>query len=139
MLKPGGYLQRDELDCVNMHVKTSSSSALQAPALQQIRTMSWANDRYDWTLRITWFLKDAGFEEIDLQSSGDEDRLVRAFNEQHLLTMEEFADSLMGMGKEEAAEMWWGLIERGEREAEQGNELCIPRVVCRGRKPGREV
>ncbi|KAF7949173.1 hypothetical protein EAE96_008341 [Botrytis aclada] len=135
MLKPGGYLQWDELDCVNMHVKTSSSS-VQAPALQQIRTKSWANGRYDWTLQIGSFLKDAGFEEIDVQNFGDEDRLVRAFNEQHLLTMEEFADSLMRIGKEDVAEMWWGLIERGEREAEEGNALCIPRVVCRGKKPG---
>ncbi|TGO54450.1 hypothetical protein BCON_0107g00330 [Botryotinia convoluta] len=135
MLKPGGYLQWDELDCVNMHVKTPSSS-IQAPALQQIRTMSWANGRYDWTRRIPSFLKDVGFEEIDLQNFGDEDRLVRAFNEQHLLTMEEFADSLMRIRKGEAAEMWWELIERGQREAEEGNTLCIPRVVCRGKKPG---
>ncbi|TGO21861.1 hypothetical protein BPAE_0196g00140 [Botrytis paeoniae] len=135
MLKPGGYLQWDELDCVNIHVKTPSYT-LQAPALQQIRTISWANGRYDWTRRIPSFLKDTGFEEIDLQNFGDEDRLVRAFNEQHLLTMEEFADSLMRIGKREAAEMWWGLIERGEREAEEGNALCIPRVVCRGKKLG---
>lgn len=117
-----------------MHVKTASSST-QAPALKQIRTMSWANGRYDWTLRIPSFLEDAGFEEMDMQNFGDEDRLVRAFNEQHLLTMEEFADSLMRIGKGKAAEMWWELIERGEREAEEGNALCIPRVVCRGKKP----
>ncbi|KAF7879458.1 hypothetical protein EAF04_000654 [Stromatinia cepivora] len=135
MLKPGGYLQWDELDCVNMHVKLPTSSPdIKAPALEKIREMSWANGRYDWTLKIPEFLTEAGFQDVRMQKFGDEDRLVRAFNEQHLLTMDEFASSLGRMGKRDVADTWYGLIERAEKEAEMGAALCIPRIVCTARK-----
>ncbi|KAJ8065346.1 hypothetical protein OCU04_006034 [Sclerotinia nivalis] len=135
MLKPGGYLQWDELDCVNMHVKLPISSPdTKAPALEKIREMSWANGRYDWTLKIPEFLTKTGFQDVQMQKFGDEERLVRAFNEQHLLTMDEFASSLGRMGKSDVADMWYGLIERAEREAGMGAALCIPRIVCTARK-----
>lgn len=44
----GGYLQWDELDCVNMKVKKVDPD-IQAPALDQIREMCYANGRYNWS------------------------------------------------------------------------------------------
>jgi SAM-dependent methyltransferase len=134
MLKPGGYLQWDELDCVNMCVKKVSPE-IPAPALEQIREKSWANGRHDWTVRIPDFLKEAGFENVDIQYVGDEPKLVRAFNEQHLLTMNEFASSLMRIGKVDAAQTFYRLIEEGYKESTAGAALCIPRIVCVGQKP----
>ncbi|KAB8296938.1 hypothetical protein EYC80_002346 [Monilinia laxa] len=134
MLRPGGYLQWDELDCVHMHVK--GAAAERAPALTQIRKMSWANGRYDWTVRIGEFLREAGFRDVETRGVGDAESLVRAFHEQHLLTMTEFAESLVRMGEGEGARKLFGLIEQGEREAEEGAALCIPRVVCVARKEG---
>ena len=52
---------------------------------------------------------------------GDKSELVRAFNEQHLLTMEEFAASLVKVGKMEAAETFHKFID----EAYQSRERCF--------------
>jgi hypothetical protein len=133
MLKPGGYIQWDELDCLDMTVKKVSPE-IQAPALEQIREKSWADGRYDWTVRIPDVLKEEGLENVIGHMYGDEVGLTRAFNEQHLLTMDEFARSLARLGKVEAAETFWGLIEEGEKEAVQGAALCIPRIVSWGKK-----
>lgn len=133
MLKPGGYLQWDELDCVNMHVKTIDPS-VEAPALEQLRKMSWANGRYDWTLDLPKFMAEEGFQEVRIEHFGDRDELVRSFNEQHLLTMEEFGLSLMRMRNEAAAETFFEVIRKAYRESIEGSALCIPRIVCVGRK-----
>lgn len=60
MLKPGGYLQWDELDGVNMDVKNVDPN-LQAPALDQLRQSSWAKGRYDWTTQLPQFFTEEGF------------------------------------------------------------------------------
>ncbi|PQE03071.1 UMTA methyltransferase family protein [Rutstroemia sp. NJR-2017a BVV2] len=134
MLKPGGYIQWDELDCVDMTVKKVSPE-IQAPALEKLREKSWADGRYDWTVQIPYVLKEEGFENVKGHVYGDEAGLTRAFNEQHLLTMDEFARSLARLGKVEAAEAFWCLIEEGEKEAVEGAALCIPRIVSTGKKP----
>ncbi|PQE22943.1 UMTA methyltransferase family protein [Rutstroemia sp. NJR-2017a BBW] len=53
----------------------------------------------------------------------------------HLLTMNEFASSLMRIGKVDAAHTFYRLIEDGYKESTAGAALCIPRIVCVGQKP----
>lgn len=134
MLKPGGYLQWDELDCVHMHVKKVDPH-VPAPALEKLRDMSWADGRHDWTLQLPEFMTEEGFEDATMECFGDGDEMIRAFHEQHLLTMDEFATSLTKMGKIEAAETFYQLIREGYRESTTGAALCIPRIVCVARKP----
>ena len=133
MLKPGGYLQWDELDCVNMRVKKVDPE-LQAPSLDQLREMSYANGRYNWTLQLPKFMTDQGFLDVKMELFDDNPELIRAFNEQHLLTMEEFAFRLTKIGQKEAAAKFYDLIRDGYQESITGAALCIPRIVCVGRK-----
>jgi SAM-dependent methyltransferase len=133
MLKPGGYLQWDELDCVNMHVKKVDNS-ISAPALEKIREMSYADGRYNWTLQLPDFMKEEGFQNVMMEHFGDKPELVRSFNEQHMLTMEEFAISLEKAGKKEAASTFHKLIGEAYQESTTGAALCIPRIVCLGQK-----
>jgi len=134
MLKPGGFLQWDDLDCPGMCVKTVDST-VQAPALEQLREMSYANGRHDWVFQIPTYASDVGFENVEIHSFGDGIDLARAFNEQHLLTMEEFAVGLTKIGKQTGALRFHQLIRDGYRESLKGAAFCIPRVVCVGRKP----
>lgn len=134
MLKPGGFLQWDDLDCPGMCVKTVDST-VQAPALEQLREMSYANGRHDWVFRIPTYASDVGFENVEIHSFGDGIDLARAFNEQHLLTMEEFAVGLTKIGKQTGVLRFHQLIRDEYRESLKGAAFCIPRVVCVGRKP----
>ncbi|KAJ5883738.1 methyltransferase domain-containing protein [Penicillium subrubescens] len=134
LLKPGGYLQWDELDTVHMSIK-KVEAGLPTPALEQLRDWSWAEGRHDWTVRLADFLAEEGFEETATDFVGDGLELARAFNEQHLLTAEEFAEGLMKLGESEAAAKYFGIVEEAYTESLAGAALCVPRVVCRARKP----
>ncbi|RAL17553.1 2EXR domain-containing protein [Aspergillus homomorphus CBS 101889] len=96
LVKPGGYLQWDELDCVNMFVETKL-------------------DYYD-----------------------EPPELIRAFNDQHLLTMEEFAARLAGQGRLEAAAQFLQLIQTGYRELLTPGtpSECMPSTVWELTGPG---
>ncbi|KAL8743952.1 MAG: hypothetical protein Q9190_003748 [Brigantiaea leucoxantha] len=131
MLKPGGYLQWDDLDCVNMCVKRVSQN-IPSPALDKLREMSWSGGRHDWILTLAELAAECGFVNTKMFSYGDEDALVRAFNEQHLLTMDEFALNLRQIGKQEEAAAFFEVIEAAYHESLVGSALCIPRVICVG-------
>ena len=134
MLKPGGYLQWDDLDCPGMCVKKVDPS-VEAPSLDQLREMSYANGRHDWVLELPRFAREVGFDDVHLSHFGDGFELARAFSEQHLLTIEEFAVSLTKIGKTDAALRFHQLVRDGYQESLKGAAFCIPRVVCVARKP----
>ncbi|KAK0726265.1 hypothetical protein B0T21DRAFT_350420 [Apiosordaria backusii] len=135
LLKPGGWLQWDELDTVNMPSIQKVDPALKTPALEELRKWSWADGRLDWTVKLPEFMEKEGFTEVKGHLYGDPPELARAFTEQHLLTAEEFAEGLIKLGKREAGEKYFGLVQEAHREAIQGAALCVPRIVCLGRKP----
>ncbi|OGM46055.1 UMTA methyltransferase family protein [Aspergillus bombycis] len=124
LVKPGGYIQWDELDCVNMQIKKVNPS-VQAPALEEIRVASYANGRHDWVLDLPRLLSEAGFKDAKLDYYDEGPELVRAFNDQHLLTMEEFASKLLGNGQTEAAASFFKLIQAGYQECVDGAALSI--------------
>ncbi|KAF7620849.1 UMTA methyltransferase family protein [Aspergillus flavus] len=135
LVRPGGYIQWDELDCVNMKIKKVNPS-VEAPALEEIRIASHANGRHDWVLDLPRLLNEAGFQDAKLDYYDEGPELVRAFNDQHLLTMEEFASKLMQNGRAEAAASFVKLIQAGYQECVNGASLSIPRVVVVAKRPG---
>ena len=134
MLKPGGYIQWDDLDYPNMHVKACEAS-LRTPALQAMRETAYSGGRNDWTLRLPEFFGEEGLLETKLYHFQDSLIFARANGEQHLLTMEEFASSLAKTDRTEEAREVFKLIQDASKEILTGATLSMPRVVCVGRKP----
>ncbi|KAK5994070.1 N-methyltransferase tcpN-like protein [Cladobotryum mycophilum] len=134
LLKPGGYLQWDELDTVHTAVQKADPS-VQAPALEGLAEWSMAAGRHDWTVRLADFATEVGFQGAKSDFFGDGPEIARAFTEQHLLTAEEFANGLARLGKLEAAEKYYRLVEQGYEECAAGAALCVPRLVCVAQKP----
>ncbi|KAL8906786.1 MAG: hypothetical protein Q9171_006135 [Xanthocarpia ochracea] len=140
MLKPGGYLQWDELDTTHTHITKTPSSSSSAfdrptPALDALASWSKADGRHDWTVRLPEFLKEEGFEDTGIEYNEEGKGLTRAFSEQHLLTAEEWAEGLVKLGEGEKAEVYFGLVEKAWEEGVEGAALCVPRIVCVARKP----
>lgn len=131
MLKPGGFLQWDELDLVNMGVKKVDST-VPSPALDELVTISKANGRYNWTLEIKKVMEEEGFQNATLDLIGDPPELVRPFNELHLMSMEEIGVSFARRGQHEMASKLSQLIKEAYHEATLGATLCFPRVICVG-------
>jgi hypothetical protein len=103
--------------------------------LEQLREWSWAQGRHDWTVRLAEFCAEEGFIDAKIDYFGDGNELARAFNDQHLLTTEEFAEGLAKLGKSEVASKYFRLVEEAYNESVSGAALCVPRVVCTARKP----
>lgn len=134
MLKPGGHLQWDELDTVHISIKKVLPT-LATPALDALASWSAAGGRHDWTVELPKFLAEEGFADAGIEFVGEGTELARPFNEQHLLTAEEFAEGLVKLGREEAAGKYFRLVEEAYEEEVKGAALCVPRVVCVARKP----
>jgi len=132
MLKPGGYLQWDELDLVNIGVEKVDST-VPSPALDEMVIISKANGRYDWTLDIKKVMEEEGFQDVSSDPIGNPPELVRPFNELHLMSMEEIGRSFARRGQHEMASKLYQLIEDAYQEATSGATLNFPRVVYIGR------
>lgn len=134
LLKPGGTLQWDDLDCVNMHVRKVNPS-VSASALDEICTLSYSSGRHDWLLDLPQMLEAEGFQHAQMYHYSEGPTMTRAFNDLHMYTMDEFAASLMRIGKTEAAGKLYRLIEGGYKESADGAALCIPRIVVVAHRP----
>ncbi|RAL03702.1 S-adenosyl-L-methionine-dependent methyltransferase [Aspergillus ibericus CBS 121593] len=134
LVTPGGYLQWDELDCVNLCLK-KVDPGIAAPALEEIRVGSHADGRHDWALDLPRLLAEAGFEEVTMHHYAEPPEMVRAFNDLHLLTMEEFATRLAGQGQHKAAARFTQLIQAGYQESVNGAAISFPRVVVVAKRP----
>lgn len=86
----------------------------------------------DWVLQIPRFAREIGFEDVHLYHFGDGNELARAFNEQHLLTMEEFAVSLTKIGKRDAASRVPSTYQRRISGVPEGSDFLYPkgRLCC---------
>lgn len=138
MLKPGGYIQWDELNYPDTHVRDSGSSS-HSPALHELREMVYSQGRNDWTLRLPEFFAEEGLLEAMIYHFQVLPEFARANSEQHLLTMEEFASSLAEMDHREEATKIMNLIQDAGHEVVNGSALSMPRVVCVGRKASEGV
>lgn len=138
MLKPGGYIQWDELNYPGTHVKNSSNSSL-TPALDELREMVYSRGRNDWILQLPDFFIQEGLLDTEIYHFQDLPEFARANGEQHLLTMEEFASSLAEVGHREEAAKIFRLIRDVGQEVLDGAALSMPRVVCVGRKASEQI
>ncbi|KXG52192.1 uncharacterized protein PGRI_084760 [Penicillium griseofulvum] len=132
LLKPGGYIQWDDLNYPDTHV-LKVDPALETPAFDRLLQFVYSNGRHDWVLNLPTLLEQNGFESPQLDHFRDRMELATANGEQHLLTMEEFAQSLE---KESVvdAENIRALVKELAVEATHGVALSMPRVVVAARK-----
>ena len=114
--------------------KPSDVGATPTPVLDGLRDLCHAGGRYDWSVDIAGCLAEEGFRDSKVTFFGDSREMERAFNDQHMLTMEEFAMVLQRAGQKDQAQHIHRLIGEAFREAKEGAALCIPRLVCTAQK-----
>jgi SAM-dependent methyltransferase len=133
MLKPGGYIQWDDLNYPDTHVYKAHADA-ETPAFDQLRRFVYSQGRHDWVLDLPRLLEENGFVDATLEHFRDRKDLAAANGEQHLATMQEFVGGLEQEGMMEDAESIRALLSEVYREATSGVALSMPRVVCVARK-----
>ncbi|KAJ6151535.1 hypothetical protein N7470_007132 [Penicillium chermesinum] len=135
LLKPGGYIQWDDLNYPDTHVEKADSTR-ETPAFDRLRQFVYSSGRHDWVMNLASILEQNGFTGAHLYHFRDRCDLITANGEQHLATMEEFAKSLDKKSMTEDAANIRKLLEDVEDEARHGVALSMPRVVAVAQKPG---
>ena len=81
------------------------------------------------------FFTEEGFRNSEAHFFEDPLELAGAFNKQHLLTAEEFAEGLVKLEKENLGSKYFKIVEGAYDESVSGAALCVIRVVCVAQKP----
>ncbi|RAK99398.1 uncharacterized protein BO80DRAFT_426398 [Aspergillus ibericus CBS 121593] len=134
MLKPGGYIQWDDLNYPDTHVRRIDPTHA-TPAFDRLREFVYSKGRHDWVMRLDEILTREGFVDAHLHHFTDRRDLIMANGHQHLMTMLEFAGSLKAKGMAPEARDLEALLAEVSVEAARGAALSMPRVVCVARKP----
>ena len=135
LLKPGGYLQWDELDGFNMRVvSVARTEADPPPAFAQMAALMDGNNRHEWVLRLPDTMDHLGFEDAALHTYHDRPALSKANTEMLLMMLEEFAANIARVQGTEAGARLVQLIQDINVEAADGFALDVPKVVCVARK-----
>ena len=133
LLKPGGYLQWDELSCYEHYVKTVDPT-VPTPGFQEMHKIMDGRGQMDWTLRLPTTMNENGFEKGAIYQYFDSSGFAKANTDMLLIMLEEFGKGLAKTkGPEEDVKMQY-LIQRIYKESQHGAAICVPKLVCVGRK-----
>lgn len=135
MLKPGGYLQWDDLNFPSTHVKTVDESP-ETPALHEFREMICSRGRNDWPLQLDTMVSGEGFEDAKLYHFEDRLDLAKAHCEDYLLSFEELAIRLDRADRKLEAAKIYQLVQAAYKECLGGAAILMSKVVCVARKAG---
>ena len=133
LLKPGGYIQWDELNYFDHHVLTVSPS-VQSKASTELHKFLHATGKFDWTLQLDRLLTGNGFEDAVIHQYQDGPEHLTAMNGLLMATMEEVSAGLMRSKREKKGKWLKELIPQVYHESLEGAAITVPKIVCVGRK-----
>ena len=133
MLKPGGYLQWEELNRFRHRVVTVNPS-VDTSAFQEMHKIMDGHCRFEWTLEFPTSLSENGFEDAKIYHYEDSMDLAKGHNDMLLVMLEEFAAGIAKNKGEEEAERIQQLIQRIYNSSLEGAAMYVPKIVCVGRK-----
>ncbi|PYH71899.1 class I SAM-dependent methyltransferase [Aspergillus vadensis CBS 113365] len=134
LLKPGGYIQWDDLnypDTIVAKPPTAHQSNQASPACDAFVQFAQSNGRNDWVLDLPQSLMEGhgGFVNADLFHFIDRPELCKANGDQYILVLEEFAARLKSAGKVNETSRIYDMIIGLAEESRRGFHLSMPRVL----------
>lgn len=130
LLKPGGYLQWDELNYAGITVETTNTLA-KIHALDRFRDMIVSRVRSDWTVKLAEFAKHEGFEDTNIDHfDGKKETTGPHKTTSYFMTIDEFASRL-----EEDGTKMKEIIQDARQEIYEGGAIFMPKIICVARKP----
>lgn len=130
MLKPGGYVQWDELNVFEAYVASTKSSVgtekfQRAQELTDLRMLQWVRG-----LRST--VEECGFEDAKEYKYGCDLPLAKYYQDMQFLVMEEEAANASSMQRRNAVHR---AISSTYEESKKGIARCTPKIVVVAKKP----
>ena len=136
LLKPGGYLQWDEVEQEGHYVAYGSLTVDPAmPRVQRLMDFIRADGKHAWVPRLGEVLADEGFVDAQTHRYTDREAMVQANSDQHMMTMQEFTGKLRDLGKGEDAQHVSGLVRDAVEELRLAQGAYVmPKLVTVARK-----
>ena len=131
LLKPGGYLQWDELNMTNSMVITVNDG-IKVEALTKMNRLMKENRAHEWIERLPSLLNDHGFEDTRMHRVGPDMTLVKFETDMNMLAWLEQI-SQQAEGSEKQAELTQ-MIEDVYDESKQGAAHWVEKLVVVARK-----
>lgn len=140
MLKPGGWLQWDEVEQRGQFVeyanKLPSDRTDESPGIEKLLDLIYAGGKHDWISRLSHLLANEGFENAKTDTYLDRPAMLQANSDQHMMTMNEFAEKLTELGSHEQSLSVSNLVREAICEMRAKNAVyAMPKLVCIARKP----
>ena len=136
MLKPGGWMQWDELDPEGAYTIVASGASVGEEDVRRFQGMQEMTDfqGLKWVRSLEPGFEDAGFENVGKEVFGGEKSMMGYFQTLQFLVMEEEA----GRKGQEARERAKRDVEWGMEISGRGIARVVPKIVVWGQKPVRE-
>ena len=138
LVKPGGWIQWDELDVASSFVKRveTTEARFSTPAIDKVA----ASMKYigSWVNRLPRIMQECGLELAEISKFDEKAELARAFFDSHLAAHEQQAEVMHHRGDSESVEGGRRLLQETREvyeESKKGAVICTPKVVCIARKP----
>ncbi|KAF7592023.1 hypothetical protein BBP40_000804 [Aspergillus hancockii] len=135
MLKPGGYIQWDDLNYPDSKV-VRSKTMFSSPVHDSFLEFVQSKGRNDWIMDLPHHLMErhGGFEDAQLFNYTDRPDLYKANGDQYILFLEELSARLKTGGKLEDGRNLDRMILGLAEESKLGVGLSMHRAVCVARK-----
>lgn len=129
LLKPGGWLQWDELDVEHSFLMRAETGA-QAPVMEEM--LEGLKQVGRWVSRLPESMGECGLGDAAFLELEEREDLAKAFFDNNLAKDEEMAQNALE-GTEEGARLLDRVMKTSE-ESMRGVVVCTPKIVCIGRK-----
>ncbi|KAE8149758.1 hypothetical protein BDV25DRAFT_140470 [Aspergillus avenaceus] len=126
LLRPGGYIQWDELDGENMRVRRDDPGA-QTPAMDKICEGFAGSRGSDEAVEVPRLLAGRGFVSVEMESWGEKLDLESMARERWIVEAKGWVDDV------DDGRIW----KDAYQESLQGAALWVPRIVVVGKRPMR--
>lgn len=130
ILKPGGYLQWDELDVWSAYV-TSKDPSVDLQSYQMSNERAKAN-KLQWTRNLKQIIADNGFEAVEETHYEPDLALAKFYQDAYMMMTEEMVTSTKSETERKKILDAMGDVHK---QAEKGVARCVPKKVFIARKP----
>ena len=134
LLRPGGWLQWDELNVEHSFV-LRTETGVQSPVMDKM--LETLKQKGKWVNRLPESMVASGLRDVAFQEYEERKDLAKAFFDVNLAKDEELANNAL-RGTEEGTRLL-STIEKMFEESMGGVVICTPKVVCIARKRDQET
>jgi len=130
LLKPGGWLQWEELDLSGSHIERGSGNDVRAPAAENALKRVQSVGVTHWTVNLASILKDEGFTKASRDVYVIPPQWSKIFSDMHLMMEDE-----LPMPSQEAREAKLKEMSAISEESKKGAVISTPLSVTVAQKP----